>query len=191
MAKLNKEAARKFAAWFSLNYENLRACIYDALWDEETATSASLLAYEAIETRSANVDDYKFYYLRAYHNERIDQAKRESAERKRAERCVDASEHVNLPEILAENSELEALAAEDLGARAMRYVVENYNAREASIFEIYVALQPKVSYTKLAKMLGVKRYHVWHVMLKIRKDLAQKFGPERQRLRTGGVDEVF
>lgn len=190
--KLNPELAQQFARWFSANYDHLRdACIYEALWNGEVAASAFMRVYEAIEKRGATVEDFKFYYLRAYHNERVDHAKRETAERRRSEQCLDIDNCINISEIFGENEELVALAAEDLADQVMRYVRDNYTERDATIFEIYVALQPRVSYTKLAKMLGVKRYHVWHVMLRIRKDIAQKYGPARRRLRTMEVSDVL
>lgn len=164
--------AQDFLQWYGANCEYIRErLIYAHLYDDALATDTMLNMYDGIALKGHDIRDYKFYFLRAYHTNFI--AKRRGAD------WVDLDFDVEDTSADVEDSAIDQILVEVLD-----YVRDNFSPAECSLFEIYVGLLPDISYSKLAKMLGLSLSQVWQVIGAIRKDLKTHYKARYVYLRT-------
>lgn len=174
----NEARAREFLEWYGANAEIIsNKLIYEHLYDDEIATDTMLNVYDCIAYKGLEVRDYKFYFLRAYHTNYVATKKRKGVP------------PVSIDTPMYEDGERlgDTIAAPDFDYEAyeetidtiertiIEYVRANYSPTECSIFEIYIALYPDISYKKMAKMLGFPVHNIWPVIGTIKKDLVTRF----------------
>lgn len=181
----NERRAKAFMRWFSLRFDRLRKeWLYAGKFDDQVATDTALYIYECIALKGLIIKGkYKYYFLRAYHMRLL-------AERKK--RAEHESRHVWLddPEVAVghylaasefDYEYFEALV-DSINSEMLEYVRNNYPPLDASLFEIYIALQPDMSYKRMGKMLGYPPHKIWPAIGAIRRDLAERFSDKRDFL---------
>jgi hypothetical protein len=192
----SERAATAFMDWYGANFERIKSkLIFGHLFDDELATDTALMIYDNIALKGTALLDYQFYFLRAYHTNRIAKAKRVNYETPiiehynhfREERVYDyeadpfdATERLrnrifSKTETLDFDYERYELTVDQLTTEMLDYVRGKYEPFAVSLFEIYVGLLPDTSYKRLSKMLGIPRTKVWTSIGPIRKDLAERF----------------
>lgn len=179
----NKARADKFVQWYGRNCEYIRQrLIFDYLYDDEVATETMLKIYEDIAYKGVDVRDKKFYFLRAYHTNYIAAQKRKGKEVARWEYIEDNS--AQYVEVAAPSFDYEQYerVTDALQREILDFVRGKYAPLEVSIFEIYIYLQPEMSYKKLAAMLGIPANKIWPIIGGIKKDVARKFEQRRYYL---------
>jgi len=189
--------ASAFLKWYGEHERELRErLIYKYRYDDEIATDTMLNIYDAISYKGLIVADPKFYYLRAYHtNYLAAQIKKSGAANvisldiasNRSNICYDDSGARNMvggggvfaliEKIAAPQGDYEQLERdiETLKNEMTEYVRARYDPADCSIFEIYIALQPGMTYKRLAALLGFSAGRVWPVIGAIKKDLKAAF----------------
>lgn len=169
-----EERAQDFLKWYGDNCKHIRErLIYAHLYDDALATDTMLNMYDGIALKGHVIRDYKFYFLRAYHTNFI--AKRRGADYEDLDFDVVESD---------EDAAGRAAVIDQILNEVLEYVRDNFSAAESSLFEIYVGLLPDISYSKLAKMLGLSLSQVWQVIGAIRKDLKTNYGARYHYLLT-------
>lgn len=170
----SERRARAFMRWFSLRLDVMRK-EWVFSFNDEAATDAALYIYDSIALKGLHIKGkYKHYFLRAYHM-RVLVAHKKRAERLRKHVYIDDPEVVfDLPASDFNSAEFEA-TVEALNSKMLNYVRDKYPPLDVSLFEIYIALQPEMSYKKLGKMLGYPPNKIWPVIGAIRRDLSKKF----------------
>lgn len=175
----NEARAVDFMQWFGANFDVLRCkLLYGQYWDDQVATDTALYLYECIAFKGLRIDNYKWYYLRAYHTALLT-SKKKDGDQRAAYVSIDEPEYgVTLAapsfDYVTYEKELDAIQTEILD-----YVRSAYDQVSVSLFEIYVTLQPEMSYKKLARMLGYPANKIWPVIGSIRKDVAVRFADRR------------
>jgi len=175
----NEARAQKFMRWYGYNVEYIRErLIFDHLYDDEVATDTMLYLYECIALKGLAIDKYKWYYLRAYHTNLLAAKKKRGESLKGIVYIDDEKVHAQL---LAPDFDYAAYesAVDLLKGEILEYVRATYDPVAVSLFEIYVSLQPEMSYKKLAAMLGYPLQKIWPVIGAIRKDLALRYAEKR------------
>lgn len=176
----SERRARAFMRWFSLRFDRLRSeWLYAGKFDDEVATDTALYIYDCIALKGLQIKGkYKWYYLRAYHMRLL------AVQKKRAE-AAQRSVYLDDPDVLLDLAAptfdyeyFEALV-DAINTDMLEYVRANYPPLDASLFEIYIALQPDMSYKRMGKMLGYSPNKIWPVIGAIRRDLAEKFADKR------------
>lgn len=168
-------AADAFMRWYADNYNKLRTkWLYAACWDPDVAGDTALRVYEAIALRGAKVQDYKFYYLRAYHQHLL---KHRTKESKRTQMFLPLDEGSNESARIYQAEEHDGVMHE-FRMRMLRYVRSKYTPYHVTLFEIYMGLLPDTSYNSVAKLLGVPASQVGAPLVAMRKDLREKFANE-------------
>lgn len=182
----SERRARAFMQWYASRMETLRnEWLYEGLYDDEVATDAALYIYNSIALKGLQIKGkYKWYYLRAYHM-RLLAEKKKRQQRTVRHVCLDDENGsaYQLPAPAFDYNGFETAVGE-LNSEMMAYVRENYPALQAAIFEIYIALQPQMSYQKLSAMLGLPAKIFIPTMVRIRRDLAEKFAERHDYLLT-------
>lgn len=181
----NEKRARAFMRWFSLRFETLRKeWLYAGKFDDEVATDTALYIYDCIALKGLQIrGKYKWYFLRAYHMRLLAEAKKRSEYTARHVWLDDPDEHIG-GTLAASNFDYEQFEAlvDNVNNEMLEYVRENYPPLDASLFEIYIALQPNMSYKRMGKMLGYSPNKIWPVIGAIRRDLAVTFKGTRDYL---------
>jgi hypothetical protein len=174
----SERRAKSFIRWYSLRIDTLRKdWLYVGKYDDEVATDTALYIYDCIALKGLRITGkYKFYFLRAYHMRLLAENQKKAVAAKRFIYLDDPD--VNL-EIAASDFECFEKALDALNTEMMDYVRANYSALESSLFEIYIALQPDMSYKRLGKMLGYSPNKIWPIIGAIRRDLCEKFAARR------------
>lgn len=181
----NEARAREFLNWYAANIDTIsRKLIYDHLYDDEVATDTMLGVYDCIALKGLVVRDYKFYFLRAYHTNYLAAQKRRNVAQVSIDaplgvdgRCI--SDMLVAPDF---NYEAYEETVDALKTEITNYVRDHYDPAACSLFEIYIALQPEMSYKKMARMLGFPATRVWPVIGAIRKDVLQRFAARKDYL---------
>lgn len=179
----SSKRARAFMIWYGANYEKLKTALKlkERVFNDEIATDTALRIYDDIALKDLRIDSYKHYYFRAYHTNAM------KYERDKVRQNV-IFPHNSNPEMLGElpaqdfdyqNYE-DASAA--LNAKILDHVLANYSPYKASIFEIYVGLQPDISCLRLAQILGLKQHTVWTILNEIRRDISELYRAEKDNL---------
>lgn len=179
----NEKRAKAFMRWFSLRFDRLRTeWLYAGKFDDEVATDTAMYIYDSIALKGTKIiGKYKSYYLRAYHN-RLKAVRMKQARLAAATVWLDDPEvNLDLAAPTFDYEHFEALV-DAVNNEMMEYVRERYPPLDASLFEIYIALQPNMSYKRMGKMLGYSPNKIWPVIGAIRRDLALKFVARRDYL---------
>lgn len=167
--------AREFMQWYGDNFDALRdKLIYDHLYDDEIATDTALYLYDCIALKGFVIKDYKFYYLRAYHTARLAALKKRTPEV-----SIDDEERIIQLSAPDFNYEKYEAVVDQLNTEILEYVRANYDAVAVSLFEIYIGLQPDISYKRLAVMLDIPVTKIWTSIGAIRKGVAAEFGARK------------
>lgn len=156
--------ANAFKIWFGGEYNALRKCIFAEHFDDDTFTDTFLVLYDTIALKGAVINNYKFYFLRAYHTARL-------AGKKRAR--VDIIDLDNI-DVVAPEIESADIWGDFFETEILEYVRGSFDAYTVSIFEMYVGLQP-ISCRKLALILGLFPNDVWQTIDAIKKDLLFRY----------------
>lgn len=174
----NEARALEFMNWYGANFEALRdKLLYDQFYDDEVATDTALYLYDCIAYKGLHIQNNKWYYLRAYHTALL-------AKRKQPARDVSIDAEATTLQLPAPDFDYSTYerALDALQTEILDYVRANYDQVSVSLFEIYITLQPEMSYKKLARMLGFPAQKIWPVLGAIRKDVANRFSDRRDYL---------
>jgi len=170
--------AIEFMKWFGDNFNALRTkLLYKEYYDDQVATDTALHLYDCILLKGLVVENYKWYYLRAYHTALLASKVR----RKDEVLHIEDSAYDTVASSNCDYSEYER-ASDQLQNEILEYVRGAYDPISVSLFEIYVALQPDMSYNKLSAMLGIPATKIWPVIGLIRKDVAARFAEKHNIL---------
>lgn len=175
----NEKRAKSFMRWYSLRFDVLRKeWLYAGRFDDEIATDTALYIYDCIALKGLQIKGkYKWYFLRAYHMRVLSEQKKRAQHLKRTVSLED----IELADMSLDSDEFET-AANALNGEIMDYVRRKYSALDSSLFEIYIALQPEMSYKKLGALLGYSPAKIWPVIGAIRRDLFETFAEDSRRL---------
>lgn len=174
----NEARARDFLTWYGDNAARIRKkLIFDHLYDDEVATDTMLAVYDTIALKGLRVDNYQFYYLRAYHTNRLAALKRTAAHETDSIDAPRIDGRTIADTLAAPQFDYDAYerAVDQLQSEITEYVREAYDPAACSIYEIYMGLQPDFTYTALAEMLGMKFRRVRSVVIEIKADVAGRF----------------
>lgn len=175
----NKKRAGAFMRWYGFRFEVMRTK-WIVNFDDEAATEAALYIYDRIALTGLRISGkYKWYFLRAYYNKAL---KRKQDESKAAKMSV-ALEDVQIEAPAFDYAEYEA-AVDALNGEMLAYVRQNFPPLDAALFEVYLGLQPNISYKRLAAMLDIPYEKVWQPLGKIRRALAEKFAEKNALVRS-------
>lgn len=186
--KESLRAARAFMGWYGLRFEDLRdRLIYAHKFDDEVATDTALKIYDDIAIKGTVINGkYKWYYFRAYHTNYIAAMKKRGENVARFDSLDDVDEEgaprftdIAAPDYDAHNFEH---AADILRNEVLEYVRGKYAQEAVSLFEIYMELQPEISYKKLAVLFGMPHQKIWQAIGEIKRDVAQHFEARRDFL---------
>ena len=179
----SERRAKAFMRWFSLRFDRLRSeWLYAGKFDDEVATDTALYIYDCIALKGLQIKGkYKWYYLRAYHMRLLATQKKRGEEARRSVYLDDPDVLLDLAAPTFDYEYFEALV-DAINTDMLEYVRANYPPLDASLFEIYIALQPDMSYKRMGKMLGYSPNKIWPVIGAIRRDLAEKFADKRYYL---------
>ena len=164
----NEAKGRAFLEWYAKDGQSL---IYGHMYDDEVATDTMINVYENTALKGYRIDNYKFYYLTAYRTNL--RAARIKASKDA--RVVFGLEGLDVPAPVFDSEDYEA-TNEAFKNEIFQYVNDNYSDLDASLFQIYVELQPGMSYPKLSAMLDYPVHKIWPAIGAIRKDLLQRYG---------------
>lgn len=179
----SERRAKAFMRWFSLRFDRLRSeWLYAGKFDDEVATDTALYIYDCIALKGLQIKGkYKWYYLRAYHMRLLASQKKRAEAARRSVYLDDPDVLLDLAAPTFDYEYFEALV-DAINTDMLEYVRANYPPLDASLFEIYIALQPDMSYKRMGKMLGYSPNKIWPVIGAIRRDLAEKFADKRYYL---------
>lgn len=185
----NEANANDFMAWYSRAVDELRKSLYEDCRDDDLMTETALHIYDCIALKGLNVDNYRGYYLRAYHTARMAQRKKNARMGRRMVSLDESRPGTNKRETAGEGTNVDSdrkdweVEREKLETEIREYVQTKYDDTAVSLFEIYTALYPNISYKRLAVLLGWPIHRIWPVIGAIRKDVAERFGEEYGRVR--------
>lgn len=178
--------ARAFMGWYGLRFEDIRRG-YGSAFNDEVATDTALRIREDIELKGLEIKGrYRHYFIRAYNMNLLAYKKRESA-RYAQHVDIDEPNDDGLPwaELLGaldvDPHEYE-FAVDTLRAEVLEFVRAHHDPLSASLFEIYVELSPDISYSRLARMLGLSYRQIWQDLGAIKKDVVYWFAERRAYL---------
>lgn len=187
--KESLRAARAFLYWYGNRWEDIAtALIYKHMFDDEVATDTALRIYQDIELKGLVIKGkYKWYFLRSYHTNLIAMKKREGA-RLAQSVSMDAEgdeEYFTLKDKLAHadyDSATYEAHTDAMRAQVLAFVRGRYTHESISLFEIYMELQPEISYKKLAQLLGMPHQKIWQTIGAIKRDVLAEFEGRRDNL---------
>lgn len=179
----NERRAKAFMRWFSLRFERLRSeWLYAGKYDDEVATETALYIYDCIALKGLVIKGkYKWYFLRSYHMRLLAEQKKRAEAQRRTVYLDDPEVFIDVPASDFDYEYFEALV-DTINSEMLDYVRAKYSPLDASLFEIYIALQPDMSYKRMGKMLGYSPNKIWPVIGAIRRDLAEKFAEKSDYL---------
>lgn len=188
----NETRAHDFMAWYGANICDLRRGLYNGFCDADLMSETALHIYDCIAFKGLRIDNYRSYYLRAYHTNRIAAIKRDGENLSRTIRIDNGGLGGNpnriearvVPRFPDGDRKAYEVAAARLETEILEYVRGKYDAAAVALFEIYVALRPDISYKRLSELLGWPLCKIWPIMGAIRKDVAARFGERHRRLLT-------
>jgi len=187
--KESLRAARAFMYWFGMRFESMRdVLIYSHKFDDEIATDTALKIYADIELKGLIINGkYKWYYLRAYHTNYIAAMKRQGVSAAKLKSIDEdfGAERANLIDTLATDAYdcvVYETVTDVLRAEVLDYVRTKYPPDSVSLFEIYMELQPEISYKKLAQLLGLPHQKIWRAIGEIKRDVVLQFEGRREFL---------
>lgn len=190
----NEARAREFLEWYAGTEEELKRTLFPGFREEELMVETAIGIYDAIALKGRRIDNYRGYYLRAYHTARLaakkkageEEARRVGIEelRRRPGRTEGAFEMQT--EGVDESGEEAPGRRGDLKEEVMEFVRGRYDEGAVALFEIYVALWPEISYKRLAEMLGWPLHRIWPILGRIRREVALRFKGRYEKFRTDG-----
>lgn len=183
-------AADEFLTWFGRMHGYIKEhLISEPKMDDDVYHDAALYIYDAIRLKNLVIRGRKrAYYLRVYHTALL----KELQNRKKAQTTT-----LSLSVLMSVNTEDEGraelvkLAANDydpahyegavdtLRGEMLDFVRRHYPADSASIFEIYMELQPRITYKSMAEMLGIPQNKVWATVRDIKAELKYWYAERR------------
>ncbi len=173
--------AQRFMNWYGMRFDRLRReWLYAGKFDDEVATDTALYIYDCIALKGLQIKGkYKWYFLRAYHMRFIAEQKKKGARQFVYLDDPDVSLDIAAPTFDYEQFEN---MIDQFTGEMLDFVRENYAPLDASLFEIYIALQPDMSYKRMGKMLGYPVHKIWPVIGAIKRDLSTRFIDKRSFL---------
>lgn len=199
----NERKGRRFMNWYAAYYKILGRSIRNN-YDYEVATDTMINVYEAIVFKGAYINNYRFYFLRAYHTTLLKARKDKTfhlgktmsldeAHEWRDENSGDGmrdSGHNNSGarfdpfELPAPDFDYESVETvfDTLQYEILEHVRATYDPVSASLFEMYIALLPDTSYARLAEMLGYSESRLYQSISVIKADLRIKYKRRRDFL---------
>lgn len=172
----SEKRGRHFMNW----YNGMNAFMRIRNFDPEIAADTVLQIYDDILYKDLIVQNYKAYYLRAYHTIKL---KRAIAVAERENTHEDIFAVIDMPEIETHNEDV-YLRLDDLCADIMQFVRVNYSARDISLFEIYTGLYPDIDYAKMSRLLGISEWIIAKAINEIKRDLKEMYTETALRLRS-------
>lgn len=176
--------AKRFIDWYGAMYHHIARKIRDH--NAEIACDTMLQVYNDILYKGAHIQNYRAYFVRAYHNTKL---KHDIEEGKRRTMYVSfdmpAEDDVTIAEILPApefDAELYEAVIEQINSEILEYVRAKFTPMEISIFEIYVGLQPSVSYALMGEMLGISANRIYLIVSAIKRDLSINMSERRNYL---------
>lgn len=155
--------ARAFMDWYGANYGVIRNKI--AAFSEDTANDTAIYLYDCIALKGFEIKDNLGYFLRAYHTARL-------PKKKAPEIAIDEAPHLTAPDF---NYEKYEATVEVINTEILDYVRARYKPYSASLFEIYIGLQPEINYKGLAEMLNIPYHTIRWYIREIVKDVEPRF----------------
>lgn len=172
--------ANEFMKWYGDNYDAIRGkLVYGELYDDQIATDTFLRIYDCIALDGLVVKDYKFYFLRSYHTNRLGALNKDSVAEARFLRDDATVNNIVVQDATYLDYEI---AVETLRAEIVDYVRGQFDPYSVALFEIYMGLQPEISYRAMAEMLGIGVYEIWPLIGAIKKDIRYHFSDRRDYL---------
>lgn len=170
----SKVKAREFMDWYGANYGAIKNKI--GVFEEDTANDTALYIYDNIAYKHIEINDFWGYFLRAYHTARLPKYKPKYAQ---AEIGLEEAPQLRAPDF---NYEKYEATVEQINTEILEYVRAKYKPYSASLFEIYVGLQPEVSYTSLAQLLNIPFHKIRYSIREIVKDVGPRFENRKDNL---------
>lgn len=176
--------AKRFLDWYGAMYNHIARKIRG--YNAEIATETMLRVYNDILYKGAHIKNYRAYFVKAYHTTKLKQDI-EEARRRGMHISFDApaEEDTTLSEMIAApdfDYELHEEIVERINAEILDYVRAKFSPMEISIFEIYVGLQPAVSYTLMGELLGISANRIYLIVSAIKRDLSENYTDRRKYL---------
>lgn len=182
-------AADDFLKWFGRMYGYIREhLIAEPKLDDDVYHDAAITIYDAIRLKNLVIRGRKrAYYLRVYHTTLL----KTLQDRRKA---ITTTLSINVLEDENTGAELRALAANDYDPAAYEHAVDtvrgemlafvrrHYQPWAVSIFEIYMELQPQITYKAMAEMLGIPRNKVSATVCEIKAELRYWYADRRALL---------
>jgi hypothetical protein len=190
----NEQRGREFLEWYGANMSRILNKYPD--YNEDVASDTMMNIYNDITLKGRIVKNHKAYFFLAYQTSLL--------KSKTAPRNVVSLDGFNDRYSEDAMTNFEAItgrvafikcvtappdyspafekAVDALQNEMVEYVRANYEPVACSLFEIYIALQPEMSYKKLARMLGYPVTQIWPVIGAIKKDLSVRFARKKDIL---------
>lgn len=175
-------AADEFLFWFGCMGDYIKErLISPRAFDEDVLSDTVLQVYEAIRLKGLIIRGKKrAYFLRAYHTARLTAIKKQQTHTARyVDLDVGDAYNLEAPDYDYESYEQ---TVDKLRVEMLDFVRAHYDPAACSIFEIYMELQPSITYKSLAEMLGIPQNKVWATVRDIKSDLVYWFGARREYL---------
>lgn len=184
--------AAEFMRWYGERFDEMRReWLYASHWDDEVATDTAIYIHECIALKGLEIRGrFKWYFLRAYHMRLLAERQRRA---KATRQTVYLDDDDTYLDIAAPTFNVEAYEAhiDALTVEMLEWVRANYPPLDVSLFEIYIALQPAVSYKKLARMLGYPAHKIWPAIGSIRRGLEKHFSDRSGSIVSGNYNDTF
>lgn len=178
--------ARNFMNWYGAIYPHLIKSLRDP--DLDAVTDTMLQIYNDILYKGLTIDRYSTYFKRAYHTTKLKAQINATKQRERTVSidapCIQNGQDNGLTyaeTIAAPDFDFELFESinEQVQNEMLEYVRANFAPMEVSLFEIYIGLQPDVSYPILGKMLGISANRIYLTISAIKRDLQQNYTDRR------------
>lgn len=182
----DERRARNFMAWYGAHFEELKTALYfkGRVFDDQIATDTALLIYESIALKGYKIASYADYFFRAYHTNAM-KAQVNDVEYAKNHQSTDTQHRPGIAETIPASEFDYALyesLVDALNTEVLEYVRANYCDFDTCIFEIYLGLQPDISYKRLAAMLDIPITKIWQAVGTIKKDVQAHFKGRKEYL---------
>lgn len=175
----NKLAADNFLKWYADNiYIIKNRLVSRSNYDDEIVSETILNIYECIALKGFRISNPMYYFLRAYQtNKKLNQKKWSDHEKKILR--IDSDYSIDLvDQDIIFNFEIQPDFSKDI----IDYINAEYDPLSASLMEMYLLLQPDISYRRLAKLIDYPASKIWPIIGNMKKDIKKKFGGKRSIL---------
>lgn len=169
--------AKRFLDWYGAIHKFIEKRIRD--FDPEIGVETMLRIYNDILYKPVEIKNYKAYFIRAYFTTKLKFAMAETEARKQHAPIEELTEIIPAPDFDYEKYE-ETL--EQINQEILEYVRKKFKPMDVSIFEIYLGLQPDVSYVVMGEILGISANRIYLVVSAIKRDLQENMAERRNYL---------